>query len=88
LVVQDTRDLTADFFFLVFRALSLAPSPQEIKGQKSSLLPMRKHNDLLRLSVHLVLHFFPFSLASQFRSQLYFSVSVITDLNYMVAFVT
>jgi hypothetical protein len=49
--------LTADFFFLVFRALSLAPSPQEIKGQKSSLLLMQKHDDLLRLSIYLVLRF-------------------------------
>ena len=58
--------MTPDLFFLVFRALSLAPSPQEIKGQRSSLLPMRKH-DLLRLSVYLVLRCFLFSLASHKR---------------------
>jgi hypothetical protein len=43
------QELTVDFFFLVSRSLSLAPSPQEIRGQKSSLLPMRKHGDLLQV---------------------------------------
>lgn len=41
--------LTDDVPFLARHALSLAPSPQGIEGQKSSLLPIPKNNELNRL---------------------------------------
>jgi hypothetical protein len=47
MVLKKVGKLNADF--LAFRALSPAPSPRGIEGQKSSSLPIRRHNELLRL---------------------------------------
>jgi hypothetical protein len=52
------EELTADFLFLAFRAPPPSPSSKEIERQKNSLLPMPRRNELLMLSVSLVLHFF------------------------------
>jgi hypothetical protein len=57
--VGDSEEPAADFFLLVFHALSHTPSSQEIERRKSLLLPVPRRNsdELLMLSVFLVFYF-------------------------------